>query len=142
MHSEWFSIGEIVQHKNDPNLIGIIRDINPNYHSNIVQYILVEWTTPDEDLWQDWYSGTYLKRREQPMSKALWCDKKGHAFSAADPDKEHYTSTRSIKDGAIVTQVTVELDFCGACAKDVVLHEAPQLGPGTGVQDAVPSQVG
>lgn len=138
MESEWFSIGETVQHKNDKDLVGIIRDINPKYHSNIVQYILVEWASPDEDLWQDWYSGTYLKRREQPMSQALWCDHGGHAFSSKDPGKRHFSETRTVDDGFRVSQVTADMDICGECSEKSFLASAPALTAAR--QDAVPTQ--
>lgn len=73
------------------------------------------------------------------MSQALWCDKGGHAFSAKDPDREHYTSTKSITEGQRVTQVTAELDICGRCVKESVLVEAPALTASV-VQDRVPAQ--
>lgn len=81
-----------------------------------------------------------MKEEGQPMSAALWCDKKGHAFSAKDPDREHYTSTRNVTNGNITTQMTAELDICGPCTKDVVLFEAPQITSGAPIQDKVPSQ--
>jgi hypothetical protein len=65
------------------------------------------------------------KGRETQMSTALWCDKGGHAFSAKDPKKQHFTQTRTVSYptgnsyGRTTYQerkeVTEELDICGPC---------------------------
>lgn len=59
------------------------------------------------------------------MSQALWCDKGDHAFSAKDPNKQHFTQTQTIEVptgnsyGRTTYQareeVTEELDICGPC---------------------------
>lgn len=59
------------------------------------------------------------------MSQALWCNKGMHSFSADDPDKQHFTQTRTVKVSTLDTsgrsmfaprtEVTEELDICGPC---------------------------
>lgn len=61
------------------------------------------------------------------MSTALWCDKGEHAFSAKDPDKQHFTKTQEVQVetgnsyGTRTYQprmeITEELDICGPCWK-------------------------
>ena len=59
------------------------------------------------------------------MSSALWCDKGDHAFSAKDPNKQHFSNTHTVSIptgnsyGRVTYQerqeVTEELDICGPC---------------------------
>lgn len=70
------------------------------------------------------------------MSTAIWCDTGKHAFSAKDPDRQHFTQTRQVRvqmgvgafHGQGITveggrsyqerqEVTEELDVCGPCWK-------------------------
>ena len=61
------------------------------------------------------------------MSTALWCDKSDHAFSANDPDKQHFVNTHEVQVptgnsfGRATYQerieVTEEIDICGPCWK-------------------------
>lgn len=70
------------------------------------------------------------------MSQALWCDIGNHAFSAKDPDREHYTQTKKRKQnvgnsyGTAVyqdqTDITDELDVCGPCVARQGLFSGPQ----------------
>lgn len=144
-----------VYHISDPHCTGTVIATE---HGGAGRYLVtVDWDyTPDyasnpstwyeEDLRLNSRPGyiippKVIQPREQNMSQALWCDKGGHAFSAKDPDREHYTSTRNVTNGNITTQMTAELDICGPCTKDVVLFEPPQITSGTPVQDSVPPQV-
>jgi hypothetical protein len=134
-----FEIGDVVHHIEDKQWLGVVTDLCPTVPLAGGPLICVHWDAKEDPT--RWYSPTYLRKVEQSMSQAIWCDKGGHAFSAKDPDKEHYTSTRSVPNGNVVQQVTAELDICGPCTKDVVLFEAPQITAGTSVQDKVPGQV-
>lgn len=147
-----FAVCDRVQHRFDPDATGTIvfTKLGEDYYGS--ELYAVQW---DYDTYNGYTEYTWcrfdilvkietpiIQKEEEPhMSQALWCDKGGHAFSAKDPDKEHYTSTRSVPNGNLVQQVTAELDICGPCTKDVVLFEAPQITSGVGVQDKVPGQV-
>jgi hypothetical protein len=48
--------------------------------------------------------------RGEIVSQALWCDQGGHAFSARDPQAEHWERQAKDKDGATVT---IPWDVCG-----------------------------
>jgi hypothetical protein len=81
--------------------------------------------------WQSTYRGQLYKtiseesRKETPMSQVLWCDKGGHAFSAKDLNRQHFSQTQTVKVptgnsyGKTTYQerheVTEEIDMCGAC---------------------------
>lgn len=61
------------------------------------------------------------------MSQAMWCDKGEHAFSAKDPDRQHFTKTATVEVptgnsyGRATYQqreeITEQLDICGPCWK-------------------------
>jgi len=64
------------------------------------------------------------------MSQVLWCDPGNHAFSVTDEQKESYSSTRTVREGTFVSQVTATIDVCGD--HKINLFQAP-------VQDALPA---
>lgn len=68
------------------------------------------------------------------MSQALWCDQGGHAFSARDPQAEHWE--RNATDPQTGKKVMVPWDVCGehmkaingrmaAIEADIKAHPAP-----------------
>lgn len=144
-----YKAGDRVHYRYDENCTGTVVNVQQTgygYHG--CQY-LVEWDAVESN--DDWYSEGFLafipvilqeekEEVSEQVSQAIWCDKGGHAFSAKDPDREHYTSTRNVQDGQIVKQVTAELDICGPCSKEVVLFEPPAITQGTGIQDKVPEK--
>lgn len=142
-----FKSGERVYHKDEYSCTGLIIQTNYDWHG---QTCLVRWDA--DETTDEWYSSSYLRiipsqlsnystKKEEPqnMSQAIWCDQGGHAFSAKDPDREHYTSSRQVKEGNIVQQVTAELDICGECKQKMRFSEVPAISA-TVVQDKVPSE--
>lgn len=141
-----FKINDRVFHAYDRNATGTVIDISETM-------VCVQWDNNVDYFGSNpswWYIREVVRsissftspppkieKETQHMSQALWCDKGAHAFSAKDPDREHYTSTRNVKDGNIVTQVTAELDICGACMRDTTFSEVPAIS-GAVVQDKVP----
>jgi hypothetical protein len=81
-----------------------------------------------------------VQERTIYMSNALWCDKGEHAFSAKDPEKQHFTKTQTVQ---VLTgnsygnptyqprqEITEELDICGPCWKSGNDFSAKQInGP-------------
>lgn len=63
------------------------------------------------------------------MSKAVWCDQGGHAFSERDPGRRHFSETAFDEDGEPTD--TYIFDLCGKCASKMsesrkVLTSAPE----------------
>lgn len=85
-------------------------------------------------------NATTGRKGNTAMSGAIWCDKGEHAFSAKDPDKQHFTKTQSVD---VMTgnsygqptyqprqEIVEELDICGPCWKSGNDFAAKQInGP-------------
>ena len=81
------------------------------------------------------------------MSKALWCDQGGHAFSERDPGRQHVSVTVVADDGS-GQELQETRDMCGACAASSGLlaprktsaAAAPAIGAPPGPPPAQPPQ--
>lgn len=130
-----FKIGDVVYHIEDKQWLGVVTDLQPTVPLSMAPLVCVHWDAEEDPV--RWYSPRYLRKVEQPMSQALWCDQGGHAFSSKDPGKRHFSETRTVDDGYRVSQVTADMDICGPCSESSFLGSTPAL---TVRQDVVPEK--
>lgn len=62
------------------------------------------------------------------MSRAMWCDQGGHAFSEKDPGRQHLSMTIVADDGS-GRELQEARDICGQCAADSGLLAARKTRP-------------
>ena len=146
-----FRVGERVCLKVNEDCTGVVVFFQSDGFQVYPKLMAIQWDY-EEQVTPQWYRVDEIMRipdyptpppmiikEQESMSQAIWCDKGDHAFSAKDPGREHYTSTRNVTEGSRVTQRTVEMDICGRCMSETKFYEVPAIA-GQTVQDQVPTK--